>query len=463
MQQSAQHALDDLNDFSAHHLRLSLPRVIADPQDTVQSENDQVRTSPGIPHPGLAGDSAAVTIKLWQVKAATTPTAALQPHTNVLDISYASSMLPSGASSPSIVGSFIASELQTLFAEEQALLASLHGAPSKHLSPDMSDLLARRKTRSVKYAPTYHLTFSLFTPEASPSDWEIEAGLRVTFAPLLQALSPISNFTVDTQVQPYARLPPAMQPVYDDNQKAWILNEMDLGGFINTAEWPLSPSIGIGPTINFLMYAPSTSTTPLIINDTSSNSWLVPQWGGVAIHDALVNGKAAFPDTLNAENIKPALFTFSNQLTSLLGVPSAPATSLPMRLSTLTRVRAASLFFSASSTMGSLARLVSTLPSISIPDSVADNVASTLQHLDMACANFKKGAFNQALEDAKVAEAHAEKAFFEKSMVGQVYFPDEHKVAVYLPLLGPVAVPLVVAAIRELKGLLRRRPKHKAS
>ena len=36
-------------------------------------------------------------------------------------------------------------------------------------------------------------------------------------------------------------------------------------------------------------------------------------------------------------------------------------------------------------------------------------------------------------------------------MVGQVYFPDEHKVAVYLPLLGPVAVPLLTSAIKELR------------
>jgi len=45
-------------------------------------------------------------------------------------------------------------------------------------------------------------------------------------------------------------------------------------------------------------------------------------------------------------------------------------------------------------------------------------------------------------------------------MVGQVYFPDEHKVAVYLPLLGPVTVPLVMAALKELKSgiaALRRR------
>jgi phosphatidylinositol glycan class S len=39
-------------------------------------------------------------------------------------------------------------------------------------------------------------------------------------------------------------------------------------------------------------------------------------------------------------------------------------------------------------------------------------------------------------------------------MVGQVYFPDEHKVAVYLPLLGPIGVPLVVGLMKEVKRLV---------
>jgi len=75
----------------------------------------------------------------------------------------------------------------------------------------------------------------------------------------------------------------------------------------------------------------------------------------------------------------------------------------------------------------------------------------TIQHLHRACADLRDGKFQVALENARVAEAQAERAFFERSMVGQVYFPDEHKVAVYMPLLGPIAVPLVTTALKELR------------
>jgi phosphatidylinositol glycan class S len=141
------------------------------------------------------------------------------------------------------------------------------------------------------------------------------------------------------------------------------------------------------------------------------------------------------------------MLTFSNQLLALLGAPESG--SLPLQLMTLVRVRSAGLLLKASGTLGSLARLTLALPSISIPQTVAEGVKTTIEHLEKACAGLGG---KQGLENARIAEEAAEKAFFEKSMVGQVYFPDEHKVAVYLPLLGPVAVPLVMAVVKELRA-----------
>ncbi len=103
--------------------------------------------------------------------------------------------------------------------------------------------------------------------------------------------------------------------------------------------------------------------------------------------------------------------------------------------------------------MGSLAKLTVALPSIAIPETVSSAVDTTLSHLRYTCNALKEGRFEEALENARTAEAEAERGFFEKSMVGQVYFPDEHKVAVYLPLLGPVGVPLVMSALKEAKRL----------
>ncbi|TDZ19090.1 GPI transamidase component PIG-S-like protein [Colletotrichum sidae] len=418
-----QHALDDLNDFSGHHLRLQLaPR--GDAASPTPEDDSQValaiRLSPG--------DSS---------------TASLNPHSPVLDITYPPNLIPSATSSSSALASYIANELRSTYAEEQAIISyllstssgTLDGRP-QGMSSEAAESLSKRTTRSLRYSPTYHLSFSLFTDSAVPNTWDIDAAIRDYMKPMLDVLSPIHNFTIDTQVQLYA-IPGA---------QSQVLSKDDLASFINAAEWPLSPSIGGAPTVNFLLFV-GNQTIGLDSESETSQSWLIPQWGTVYL--------LSLPPTtahVSALTLKQPMLTFGGHLLSLLGTPQSG--SLPLRLSTLTRIRSADLLLRASSTLGSLARLSLALPSISIPRNVADGVAKTMHHLDMACASLGGP---EGLEHARIAEAEAERAFFEKSMVGQLYFPDEHKIAVYLPLLGPVGVPLVMGLINEIKAWRKRR------
>ncbi|KAK3391488.1 phosphatidylinositol-glycan biosynthesis class S protein [Sordaria brevicollis] len=426
-----QHALDDLNDFSGHHLRLQLSSPAA-----AQKQKDEPDT--------------ALTIRLLPGEAVT---ATLDPYEPVLDITYPPNAAPSATSASSTLATYVAGQLRSTFAEEQAIISYLlssNSIPSDYrpqgLTPEAAESLAKRTTRSLKYAPTYHLTFSLFTSGPLPSSWDIEAAIQDYMKPVLDLLSPIHNFTIDTQVQLYAS--PGVQ-----NQ---VLSKDDLSSFINAAEWPLSPSIGGAPTVNFIVFVGNQTIALSSQQDqdavaegglNTSQSWLIPQWGTVYLlslpHDTA---------HVSVDALKQPLLTFTSHLLSLTGTPNSG--SLPLRLSTLSRIRSADLLLRASSTLGSLARLALALKSISIPSSVADGVSKTIVHLRRACETLGEA---EGLEHARIAEAEAERAFFEKSMVGQLYFPDEHKVAVYLPLLGPVAVPLVMGLLNELKAWRKRR------
>ena len=480
-----QHALDDLNEFSAHHLRLRLAKSFLprDPHDASMPVIQDGYATGSMTQFGHTDemDGEALIVRLQPQPGAQTARAELQSHSTRLDVFYASNQAPSVSSSSSTLATFIAAKLQELFAEEQAIIAyvlqsaqtmgqatqtsssaasasrELRSRSYRSLNPELAARLDNRMTRSLKYAPTYHITVSLFTPSAAPSSWEIKSALAEYFTPLLDAISGVSNFTVDTQVQFYATFSPSVHsPEYDAEQQIWTMREEDLSGFINAAEWPLSPSIGAGPTLNFVLYVPDRSTSPLVVKGSQASSWLIPQWGGVVILNSQDTNATSNEATLSRESIQPALLTFSHQLLSLLGAPQTPP-SLPLQLQTLTRIRAASLLLSASSTMGSLANLTVALPSIAIPETVSSAVDTTLRHLRTTCDALKDGRFKDALENARIAETQAEKGFFEKSMVGQVYFPDEHKVAVYLPLLGPVGVPLVMSALKELRRLWASR------
>lgn len=468
---TTQHALDDLNEFSAHHLRLTLSDPMLDPASTTAQPRASAQASED---PITQGDSV-LTVRLTPVEGNQAVRVQLHPYSSMLEVFYAPNHVPSASSSSSTLASSIANKLQEMFLEEQATMAYIlssapgsgqgssptpaqgshaNAAPSglsRILTPEFVEKLSRRTTRSLKYAPTYHITISLFTPGATPSSWEIESALHDDFLPLLQSFN-ISEFTVDSQVQLYASFSPSVQePEFDSAAKVWTLRDEDLSGFINAAEWPLAPSIGAGPTLNFILYVPDQSKTPLVVKSSHASSWLIPQWGGVTILNPPAAAKAPGA-TLSKDQIEPALLTFSHQLLSLLGAPDTPP-SLPLQFNSMTRVQAASLLLSASSTLGSLARMTVSLPSIPVPENVALGVDKVLHQLQETCSRLRDGQFSTALEHARIAEAEAEKAFFEKSMVGQVYFPDEHKVAVYLPLLGPTGVPLITSLIRELKRL----------
>lgn len=58
----------------------------------------------------------------------------------------------------------------------------------------------------------------------------------------------------------------------------------------------------------------------------------------------------------------------------------------------------------------------------------------------------------RALQGSARALKFASEAFFHPDMLAMLYFPPEHTYAVYLPLFAPALMPLVVAAVRELRA-----------
>ena len=434
---STQQRLFDLNDLPVHQIKLELA-----------TSNSRTPNS-------------SLKVILSPSAATTEPTFILQP--NYLEAFYN----PEQKDGP--LSFSLAAQIDQMFAEERAMIVHLNPHISHQLKTEsttramLSNLekeLEHRRTRSMMYSSTYHVTFSLLTPEAYPSDWEIEEVLNDTINPLLQGLRVMYNFTVDTQVQPYSTLPPSVQPLYDDSRKAWILQRSDLRGFINAAEWPLNPSIRPGPTINFVLFVPPASKSPLLVEGYRSNSWLIPQWGSVLVYNPRSRKDLEKTRSLAASELIEPFRVFSQNLVALLGLPSADQPIL-FRIRSQMRLLSFRLISYAASTLGSTARLTESLPSISIPPNVASAVDDAISHLHAACADMRSGQTEDALRNARIAEGTSDKAFFDKSMVGQAYFPEEHKVAVYLPMMGPIAVPLLMSAIKEVKALrswFRARP-----
>lgn len=182
----------------------------------------------------------------------------------------------------------LAKALLKLFAQES--IAHAHQiklyAPTNHnahnvLLQQPQELVAnidKQLARAAKFSPSYHLTFSLFTATGVPSSWDIQELLDTHIHPLRRALESTAMIKIATQIQLYSSYSPSIQPFRIPDQEGSILRSNDLTSFVNAAEWPLSPSIGSGPTLNFIIYIPSSSDLPLRIEHSNAQSWLIPQW-----------------------------------------------------------------------------------------------------------------------------------------------------------------------------------------
>lgn len=308
-------------------------------------------------------------------------------------------------------------------------------------------LVGKEKSKddlAVIYSPQYYITFSLFHGGGVPVSWDIQPALKDYFDPLLSELQHVATFNVDTQVEHHAELSRKPEEIANNE---YVLTPGDLSTFINSASWGLS-SVHKDPTLHFILYVPDVEDLPMHIQGSESDSFVVPQWGGVK----LINGQTHF----TKEQLKPILETFSAQLMTLLGAPAEP-TSPAMRISALSRLFAVKALMISSQTLGSLSRLTQSLTSIAVPIATMKGVQKALDDLKTSIESLEMGKNWKAVHFAAESMKKAQEGFFEKMMVQQMYFPDEHKVAVYLPLLGPIFVVIFTGfgrVLRERKARL---------
>lgn len=302
--------------------------------------------------------------------------------------------------------------------------------------PSESIALRTREDVTIQYSPQLHLTFSLFSERGTQLYWDIGAALKNTLGPLLRTLdATVAGLTIDTQTALFAGLDTETEEI----KGVRTLDKSQLSKFVDFAKWKVASSLPY-PTLNFILYVPE---TPLEIADMAKDppQFIVPQWGGVVI------SKPKEPGHVFSEaDLKPILDTFSRHLLLLLGMREAISQSPSSRPSAeimvaqLSRSWAKRGVRSAASSLGSLRRLAASMPHIAIPQEVATNADIAMREIDAAVEMLAAGNSGAAASHAGKAFESAESSFFDKHMVTQAYFPDEHKMAVYMPLICPLFV-----------------------
>ncbi|KAG8770364.1 GPI transamidase component [Ceratobasidium sp. 428] len=340
--------------------------------------------------------------------------------------------------------------------------------------------------RVAQYAPRYRVAFSLLNEDASyggaVNGWLIEQAIEDYLQPTMDELGVLHNFTLESQVQFYAPLTTEPAAVQD----GYALDQDQLKIFVNSAEWTLCQySLKCfqrsGATLCIIrsFVREKTSiysgcTWQVHISDLISktvhlhkllgvisqfNSFLVPQWGGIAILNPLAHGTAN--KILTPQDLKPIFHLFKKQLEGLLGIPALPAAVAAdldpstkriltdWQLDTLLRRRTLENIRGSVQALTSIVGLVGQIENMPVGQTVRSDVLSALDELAQA-HNTSQPVWT--LTHSARSLLLASKAFFNPDMVGLLYFPAEHKYAVYTPLFAPIAVPLVVSVLRELKA-----------
>ncbi|XP_047234315.1 GPI transamidase component PIG-S [Girardinichthys multiradiatus] len=335
--------------------------------------------------------------------------------------------------------------------------------------------------RAFKSSPGYEITFSLLNPDPKSHrlHWDIKGAAQTYIQPLLMKMSPVANFSIDSQTLHYAML--GVNPRFDSSRSAYTLNADSLAHVINPVEARLgSNAASSNPVLNFLLYVPDSHHSPLYIQDhhkqeVPSNAFHSPRWGGIMVYnvDSSYGPEAELPVDINI-NMAKVMGVFLAQLRLLLGVQSSPpppgflvapcgSTGLAdWELDRLMWSRSVENIATATTTITSLAQLLDQIGNIVINDNIAEQVSNAVTSLQLAVAELDAGNLGFALQFSKEAILASEKAFFDPSLLHLLYFPDDQKFAIYIPLFLPMCVPILLSLLKIASEARQKRREKQA-
>lgn len=311
-----------------------------------------------------------------------------------------------------------------------------------------------KKEVALSYSPKFDIVFSLVVEGGRVINWEIDKVINL-LQPIIEELQHFSNLSISSQVHYYSKM--AIQTELSEDNSMLIINPNDLPSFIDFGNWNLE-SNSANPTITFMLYFPDANfeDKTLKIENSVTNSFLVPQWGGVHIFNKNVDSEQ--PVLLTRQDLLPVLEIFTSQLFHLLGLPKTPKSPI-YRMDILTRISVYWNLRKSLDNLNSLVKVTESLVEISIPDQTRDYVTKALSQIENSLSELASQNFKRAVEYSAEALVNSEKAFFEKEMVQQAYFPSEHKLAVFLPLLGPMASILCIGFLKIISEWKNKKEK----
>ena len=261
--------------------------------------------------------------------------------------------------------------------------------------------------------------------------------------------------------------------VSNTGNEVYLISEKDLGLAINM-ESKLVSHVSSRPSFNFIAYIPTLGQTPLYIESDKianqvqdTNAFLVPRWGGVSIwnlYNTTTRTKSEFDDVtmmrIVITQLRLLLGLQPEQKVKFPNVQYLPRTENVITLwekDFISRLKLEENLVTTRVTLQSLAHLLSKISNIVITQEVAEDVQSAVKSYDDAVICLGKGEPPQTcFESSKDSFVTAERVFFENSLLALLYFPEDQKYAIYIPLFLPISFSFVGCILPVLQDYFKR-------
>ncbi|CAH0713485.1 unnamed protein product, partial [Brenthis ino] len=320
--------------------------------------------------------------------------------------------------------------------------------------------------------PAFHVVLSVVhpTPHLMKVDFDAREAVDDYIGSFVDEISELHNFTLKSQ---WLHL---LDFNFEAKEKngAWWVQADRLPLLLTRLEARAATHVSERATINLALYVAPCAVSPLVIHDVNKiesavQAFMSPKWGGVVFGNPT---KEDCEQKTYKPNVNLVMGIFISQLRKLLGITDKehingahlePLRSVSPRaweLDALLRIRTLEQVSSAERSLKSLAKLLGEISNIVINDEVGASISQAVHSIERGTRLLQGGRLRTAHATAREAFLAAETAFMEPSLLALLYFPDDQKYAIYIPLFLPIMFP-VVLSLKNLALWLRGKPVHK--
>ncbi|CAI5725800.1 unnamed protein product [Peronospora destructor] len=353
------------------------------------------------------------------------------------------------------------------------------------------------KTKSARRALNYRLRFYLLKENpVTPWKEDLQTVVDQYLGRFVQRVGAVANFKVETQVVQYAKLAKEVTPSADGSE--FYINAEDLKHF-KSANAFLDASVleDREQVLHFMAALPDFVHAPLYIRSADqkqnslATSFELPGWGiavimnPYALNETFTGDAGASVSATKERELQRVMGLFVSEFRTLLGVPSfwhrqreehvasddasrqrllflpSPADGIAdWELDVIMRERFTKLMQSAIETLQSTVKLVEALPELSVLERVQTRVETAVTRLEeILCDSIQEQQQNcvdasdlhHLLAMVRQASELTDAAYYDHTMIRQLYFPQGQMLGVYAPLLAPLILPFLLGLIREIK------------